>query len=135
MVEAPPVHRTRPDAVARVQAWRLLAPPVLFVAQFGAVYAWAGIVCAFGWGGRALGPIGLLAAGVALLTGLAAALLWWLRPPPLPPARTEALQAYDPAERGHFLASLARMSAWLALAGMLAVAAMALLARGCAAVP
>lgn len=127
---------TRPGPTPRREGCRLLAPPLLFIAQFGAVYGWAGLVCAFGWGGWTLGPFGLLAVGVALLTAAAAAALWWLRPPRVPSApQEEELRAYDPDQRSHFLAVVTRMVGWLALAGMLAVAAMALLARACAAAP
>lgn len=135
MAEAPPVHQTRPDAAARAQAWRLLAPPLLFIAQFGAVYGWAGLVCAFGWDAGLQGPFGLLAVGVVVLTAVAAALLWWLRPARVPAAPQDGLAAYDPHERSHFMATVTRMVGWLSLAGMLAVAAMALLARACAAAP
>lgn len=136
MVEAPPVHQTRPDAAARREGWRLLAPPLLFIAQFGAVYGWAGLVCAFGWVGRTPGPFGLLAIGVGLLTAVAAAALWWLWPPRVPSAsQEEELRAYDPDQRSRFLSVITRMVGWLALAGMLAVAAMVLLARACAAAP
>lgn len=135
MAEAPPPHRTHPDPSARAQAWRLLAPPLLFIGQFGAVYAWAGLACAFGWGGRGWGPIGLLPAGVLLLTTAAVVLLWLTLPGRVPPAPEQQLQAYDPAERGHFMVTVTRMVGWLSLAGMVAVAAMALVAPTCAMSP
>lgn len=132
MAEAPPVHRTQPDPSARSQALQLLVPPLVFIAQFGLVYGWVGLACAFGWGDRGWGPVGLVQAGVLLLTAGALLALWLARPRQVPPAPEQELLAYDPQERGHFMVTVTRMVGWLSLAGMVAVAAMALLARTCA---
>lgn len=134
MVEVPPPHEAHQDRLARGQGWRLCVPPAVFLAHFGLVYGWAGIVCAFGWPGR-LGPFGWLEAGVLLLTLAAALVLWFARAPVAPPAPEQMLRAYDPAERAFFLASVTRMVGWLALVGILMVAAMVPVAGACGNAP
>lgn len=135
MADAPPVHEAYRDPEARSQAWRLMVPPLVFLAQFGLVYGWAGLGCAFGWQAIRWGPLGMIPTGVLLLTAVAVAALFLARPHKLPAVIPQQLAAYDPAERGQFMVRVTRMLAWLSAAGMLAVAAMALLPHPCAATP
>lgn len=138
MAEMTPLQGSPSDSEARWQGLRLLGPPLVFVAHFAAVYGWAGLVCAFGWGARTIGPSGWLAAGIGTITVAAVLMLAWLcrsNVPPLAVHKQEELRAYEPTARAHFLTGVTRMVGWLALAGMLAVAAVVLLARSCAASP
>lgn len=129
--EIPPPREVQRDPEARRQAWRLLWPPLVFLAHFGGVYGWAGLVCARGWGDQGLGPMTVVTAGVLVLTVAALAGLWLARAGDVPPAPQERLRAYDPDERAHFMVGVTRMVAWLSATGILAVGGMGLLARTC----
>lgn len=133
MVEEPSASQDRAGAAAQVT--RLLAPPLLFLFQFGGVYGWTGLACALGWDAFSWGPLQTVPLGVALITLVALGAMWWTWPARLPPDHSPRLQTYAPRERGHFMTSLARMVAQLCVAGMLAVAAMALVSRACAVSP
>lgn len=130
MDEDPPSGPTPDDRSASTDAWRLAAPPALFIVHFAAVYGWTGLACAFGWAGTQWGGLGLVPLGVIVLTALAMGVLWWAMPPTVPESRDVA-HPYDPGERRHFLATASRMTGWLALAGMALVALPSLLARTC----
>ena len=135
MAETPPASEAWRDPQARGQAWRVLAPALVFLAHFGAVYGWAGLACAFGWGTQRWGPLGMVPAGILLLTIGALAALWFARAGAVPAAPEQRLEAYDPQERAHFLVTVARMVGWLSAVGILAVAAMGLIARTCGIAP
>lgn len=131
----PPRRQEGPDPQARAQAWRLALPPAVFLLHFGAVYGWAGVGCAFGWGDTRLGPLDGVGLGVLALTLLALGLLGWGWPRRVPHAPEEAARPYDPRERAHFMATVTRMTAVLAGVGVLAVAAMAVVAGTCTGAP
>lgn len=135
MADYPPQRQEGSDPGARAQAWRMMLPPAVFLVHFGAVYGWAGLGCAFGWGDARLGPLDGVGLGVLVLTLVALVLLAWGWPRQVPHAPEEVAQPYDPRERAHFMASVTRMTAVLAGAGVVAVAAMAVVAGICTGAP
>lgn len=131
MDDAPPPTVGEDGEGAAGDAMQLALAPAVFLLHFGAVYAMNALACNFGWSAARWQGIGAIVLGVALLTLLGAATLLWR----LPAARAEPAEdvqdPYDPRERRHFLARASRMTAWLALAGMVLVALPVLLARNC----
>ncbi len=114
-------------------ALHLAVAPAVFLLHFGSVYGFSGLGCAFGWEGAWLPALGAVPLGVLALTALALIALFALRPKHRPPpeAADDVAAPYDPRERSHFMAMAARMTTWLAAAGVVAVALTSVLAQPC----